>query len=193
MYILTQHGQWDLVLVSDIHITDGATADTGDTLVTLGDILDTGDLDGATLDTGDQVITETTLITTEDEVLQHTMEAEETIAQIEILPLEETTLQIEIILTEASTTEAIATETIQQIETIPTEQTAILTIEELLQQTAAETTQPAQRSQTEEAQHKDKVTAMIIQTEDQALQLIEATITPIVAHLELTLLAHRVQ
>lgn len=193
MYILTQHGQWDLVLVLDTH----TMADIGDTQVTLGATQDTGDqdgaiLDGVTLDTGDQVITETILITMEDEVLQHIMEAEETIAQIEILPLEETTLQTEIILTEVSTTEAIATETIQQIETTLTEQTAILTTEEVLMQTA-ETTQQAQRSQTEEARHKDKVAATIIQTEDQAPQLIEATTIPIAAHLELTLLAHHVQ
>lgn len=192
MYILTQHGHLDLVLVSDIHTTDGATADTGDTLVMLGDILDTGDLDGAILDIGDHVITETILTITEEEVLQHTTEAVETTAQTETLLLEETTLQTEITLTEVSTTEAIATEAIQQIETTRTEQTAILTTEEVLMQTA-ETTQQAQHLQTEEAQHKDKVTATIIQIEDQALQLIEATTIPIAARLELTLLAHHVQ
>lgn len=167
-------------------------ADIGDTQVTLGATQDTGDqdgaiLDGAILDIGDHVITETILIIMEEEVPQHTTEAAETIAQTEILPLEETTLQTEIILTEVSTTEAI-----QQIETTRTEQTAILTTEEVLMQTT-ETTQQAQRSQTEEARHKDKVTATIIQTEDQAPQLIEATTIPIAAHLELTLLAHRVQ
>ena len=193
MYILTQHGHLDLVLVSDIHTTDGATADTGDTLVMLGDILDTGDLDGAILDIGDHVIMETTLTITEEEVLQHTTEAVETTAQTETLLLEETTLQTEIILTEVSTTEAIATEAIQQIETTLTEQTAILIIEEVLPQTAAETILPVQHLQTEEAQHKDKVTATIIQIEDQALQLIEATTIPIAARLELTLLAHHVQ
>ena len=193
MYILTQHGHLDLVLVSDIHTTDGATADTGDTLVMLGDILDTGDQDGAILDIGDHVIMETTLTITEEEVLQHTTEAVETTAQTETLLLEETTLQTEIILTEVSTTEVITTEAIQQIETTLTEQTAILIIEEVLPQTAAETILPVQHLQTEEAQHKDKVTATIIQIEDQALQLIEATTIPIAARLELTLLAHHVQ
>lgn len=193
MYILTQHGHLDLVLVLDTH----TMADTGDTQVTLGATQDTGDLDGAildgvTLDIGDHVITETILIITEEEVLQHTTEAAETIAQTEIFHLEETILQTEIILTEVSTTEVITTEAIQQIETTQTEQTAILTTEEALVQTV-ETTLQAQRLQTEEVQHKDKVTAMIIQTEDQALQPIEATTTPIAAHLELTLLAHRVQ
>lgn len=193
MYILTQHGHLDLVLVLDIH----TMADTGDTQVTLGATQDTGDLDGAildgvTLDIGDHVIMETILTITEEEVLQHTTEAAETIAQTEIFHPEETILQTEIILTEVSTTEVITTEAIQQTETTQTEQTAILTTEEALVQTA-ETTLQAQRLQIEEAQHKDKVTAMIIQTEDQALQLIEATTTPIAAHLELTLLAHRAQ
>ena len=193
MYILTQHGHLDLVLVLDTH----TMADTGDTQVTLGATQDTGDLDGAildgvTLDIGDHVITETILIITEEEVLQHTTEAEETIAQTEIFHPEETILQTEIILTEVSTTEVITTEAIQQTETTQTEQTAILTTEEALVQTV-ETTLQAQRLQIEEVQHKDKVTAMIIQTEDQALQPIEATTTPIAAHLELTLLAHRVQ
>lgn len=171
---------------------DGVTAAIGDTQVTLGVTLDIGDLDGAILDTGDHAITETTLIITEEEALLPITEVAETTAQTEILLLEETTLQTEIIPIEVSITEVIATETIQQIEITLIEQTVTQTIEEVLPQ-MAETTLQARRLQTEEIQRKDKVTATIIQTEDRALQPIEATTIPTAARLEPTLLAHRVQ
>jgi len=99
---------------------------TGDTLVTHGVILATGDLDGDTLDTGVAVtdIATTTMHTTmEEEDLQLTM-AEETTLQTEITPQTE----------EDIPTEAIQTEATQPIEiaTTQTEAAAIQTTEEVL-------------------------------------------------------------
>lgn len=85
-------------------ITDGVMEEViGDTLDTDGDTPDIGGLDGVIQDIGEQVTdTTTTLITTEEEDLLLTMEEEimflteaitpeETIAQVETIPLAEIT------------------------------------------------------------------------------------------------------
>ena len=149
----------------------------------IGDTLDTGDQDGDiqvgdTLDIGDQVtatIITRTIMEEEDQLLITAVETTlltETLAQAEI-----TTIPIEITL---------------QIEetTILIDKTDTLTLEEALLQTEETTIRLAQISPTEEARLKVKTVAMIILTEDQALQQPEVTTTA--THQELTLLAQHV-
>ncbi len=137
MYILIQHGQWDLD--GDIHITDGVMeAVTGvitgaqvigvaATGAAAGDTRATTDQDGDIRVTGDLVTTRTTHIIMEEEVLQLitedviTLQTEVTpqteASQTEVILLTELTLQIEAVT--------------RQIEiTQPTDPTVILITEE---------------------------------------------------------------
>lgn len=149
MYILIQHGQWDLD--GDIHITDGVMeAVTGvitgaqvigvaATGAAAGDTQATTDQDGDIQVTGDLVTTRTTHIIMEEEVLQLITEDVITL-QTEVTPQTEAIAQIEVTLqAEASQTEVILlTELTLQIEAVtrqieitqPTDPTVILITEE---------------------------------------------------------------
>lgn len=179
-------------MVSDIHITDGATEEaTGATLHTAGATQDIGDQDGAIQDTDLITDTITTLIVMEEEVLPLITE-EETMAMIEAIATE--TIAIETTAAEATLTEISATETtLQTEEVIQQTEMGILTLEEVLQ-TEEHTILQTQLLQTDEALPRDKAIVTTILTEDQAVtRLPEIIITVITAHQqEATLLAHHV-
>lgn len=182
----------------DILITDGVTLDMDGVVIqdTHGeDILITDmDTDGATLvmdgaviqDIGEDLPTDIIImpIIMEEEVLL-------LITAVEITPQTEITLTeatvIEITPIETSPTEVILTTEIAILLT----DANILTSEEVLLQMAEQ--QQIQLLQTEATLNKDKITAMIILTEDQAVQQPETTITrQTAAQQEVTLRAHHV-
>lgn len=161
----------------DILITDGAT------LVTDGEV--TRDMHGAVTqaigeDHTDTIIMPTTM---EEEVLL-LITAEEIMRQTETIPTEVTV--IEIIPIETSLTEVILT---TEIAILLTDANIPISEEVLLQMAEQQQIQLLQT----EATRKDKITAMIILTEDQAAQQPETTITrQTAAQQEVTLLAHHV-
>lgn len=175
------------ILITDmdtaIHTTDGATQ--------VGDIQDGATRDGDIQDGDTQHITETTLTTTEEEVQPRTTDLED-MQQEALLTTEETIVQETTL--EETTLEEMVTPLTEIAILILIDVVEIIQIsEEALLQTEEHTL--ALILQTEETALQDKLTAMIIQAEDQAAAMqhqLEVTTTPIVTLQDHTLLAHLV-
>lgn len=166
-----------------IHTTDGATQ--------VGDIRDGVTQVGGIQDGDIQRIMETTLTTTEEEVQLHTTDLEDT--QQEALLMTEETIAQETIQEEV-TQEEMDTQLTETAIQIPTDVAEIIQIsEEVLLQTEEHIL--ALILPTEETALPDKLTAMIIQAEDQAAAAqhqLEVTTIQTVTLQDHTLLAHLV-